>query len=149
MISHCATWTYHHSGLNERITLADFDWRVNPKLLRADCFQLHTFKFVAEGHNPLIISKPGTGKIHVTNAVAYQATLQGHKVRYLETDGAFGRFALGGASEQRRQLRTLLDAEPTGARRSVPGLGPDAIGVVLVDMVRRVEGLPETPDPNR
>lgn len=99
---------YQQSGLDERITLADFDWRFNPKLPRAACFELHTLKFVAEGHNALIIGKPGTGKSHVAKAVAYQATLQGHNVRYLEADSAFGQYALG---EQRQQLRTLLDAD--------------------------------------
>jgi DNA replication protein DnaC len=102
---------YQQSGLDERITLADFDWRFNPKLPRAACFELHTLKFVAEGHNSLIIGKPGTGKSHVAKAVAYQATLQGHKVRYLEADSAFGQYALSDATEQRQQMRTLLDAD--------------------------------------
>lgn len=29
------------SGLDERPTLADIDWRFNPKLPRAACFELH------------------------------------------------------------------------------------------------------------
>ena len=40
---------YQQSGLDERMALADFDWRFNPKLPRAACFELHTLKFVAEG----------------------------------------------------------------------------------------------------
>jgi hypothetical protein len=40
---------YQKSGLDERVSLADFDWRFNPKLPRAACFELHTLKFVAEG----------------------------------------------------------------------------------------------------
>jgi DNA replication protein DnaC len=102
---------YQQSGLDERATLADFDWRFNPKLPRAACFDLHTLKFVAEGHNALIIGKPGTGKSHVAKAVAYQATLQGHNVRYLEADTAFGQYALGDAAEQQRQMRALLEAD--------------------------------------
>lgn len=43
--------------------------------------------------------------------MAYQATLQGHNVRYLEADGAFAAYALGGDAEQRQQLRTLVDAD--------------------------------------
>jgi len=62
---------YQQSGLGERITLADFDWRFNPKLPRAACFKLHTLNFVAEGHNALIIGKPGTGKSYVAKALAY------------------------------------------------------------------------------
>lgn len=102
---------YKQSGLDERVTLADFDWRFTPKLPRAACFELHTLKFIAEGQNGLIIGKPGTGKSHVAKAVAYQATLQGHHVRYLEADSAFAQYALGSEAEQRQQLRALLEAD--------------------------------------
>jgi DNA replication protein DnaC len=67
---------YKRSGLDEKLTLADFDWRFNPKLPRAACFELHTLKFIAHGTNALIVGKPGTGKSHLAKAVAYQATLQ-------------------------------------------------------------------------
>ena len=53
---------FKRSGLSERATLADLDWRFNPKLPRQACFELHTLKFIAEGANALIIGKPGTGK---------------------------------------------------------------------------------------
>ena len=67
---------FKRSGLDERPSLADFDWRFNPKLPRSACFELHTLKLIGEGANALIIGKPGTGKSHVAKAVAYQATLQ-------------------------------------------------------------------------
>ena len=88
------------SGLGERLTLADFDWRFNPKLPRSACFELHTLKFIAEGANALIIGKPGTGKSHVAKAVAYQATLQGYDVRYVEADSEFARYGLASQEEQ-------------------------------------------------
>jgi DNA replication protein DnaC len=62
--------------------------------------QLHTLKFIAEGSNALIIGKTGTGKSHVAKAVAYQATLQAYKVRYLEADTEFAQFGLAGTDEQ-------------------------------------------------
>ena len=65
---------YKQSGLDERATLTDFDWRFNPKLPRQACFELHTLKFITEGSNALIIGKPGTGKSHVAKA----AGLPGH-----------------------------------------------------------------------
>ncbi|MBU2773354.1 ATP-binding protein [Acidithiobacillus ferrooxidans] len=102
---------YHKSGLDERATLTDFDWRFNPKLPRQACFELHTLKFIAEGQNALIIGKPGTGKSHIAKAVAYQATLQGHDVRYLEADSIFARYALDSGADQERQLRPLLNAD--------------------------------------
>ena len=91
---------FKQSRLDERPTLADFDWRFNPKLPRQACFELHTLKFIGEGANALILGKPGTGKSHLAKAVAYQATLQGHDVRYVEADSEFARFALCNAQEQ-------------------------------------------------
>ena len=91
---------YKRSGLDERPTLVDFDWQFNPKLPRAACFELHTLKFVAEGANALIVGKPGTGKSHTAKAVAYQATLQGLHVRYVEADTALAQYALASAAEQ-------------------------------------------------
>ena len=102
---------YLHSGLDERATLHDFDWRFNPKLPRQACFELHTLKFITEGANALIIGKTGTGKSHVAKAVAYQATLQGYNVRYEEADSAFAQFALAGPDEQDKRLKDLLEPD--------------------------------------
>lgn len=102
---------FHKSGLDERASLNDFDWRFNAKLPRQACFELHTLKFVAEGQNALLVGKPGTGKSHVAKAIAYQATLQGHDVRYLEADTIFAQYALGSEADQQRQLRPLLAAD--------------------------------------
>lgn len=102
---------YQQSGLDERATLADFDWRFNPKLPRAACFELHTLKFLAEGQNALIVGKPGTGKSHVAKAVAYQATLSGHTVRYLEADSALAQITLDDPAEQRERVRPLIETD--------------------------------------
>lgn len=102
---------YQQSGLDERLTLGDFDWRFNPKLPRQACFELHTLKFIAEGQNGLIIGKPGTGKSHIAKAVAYNATLQGHDVRYLEADSVFAHHALSSAADQQRLLQPWIEAD--------------------------------------
>jgi DNA replication protein DnaC len=102
---------YQHSGLDERLTLGDFDWRFNPKLPRQACFELHTLKFIAEGQNGLIIGKPGTGKSHIAKALAYNATLQGHDVRYLEADSVFAHYALSSAADQQRLLQPWIEAD--------------------------------------
>ncbi|MEO6959579.1 MAG: IS21-like element helper ATPase IstB [Burkholderiaceae bacterium] len=102
---------YVKSGLDERATLNDLDWRFNPKLPRQACFELLTLKFISDGANALIIGKPGTGKSHVAKAAAYQATLQGYHVRYLEADSALAHYGLGTPDEQNKLLRTLLEPD--------------------------------------
>jgi len=102
---------FKHSRLEERLTLVDFDWHFNPKLPRQACFELHTLKFIGEGANALIIGKPGTGKSHMAKAVAYQATLQGHDVRYVEADTEFAGFALASPQEQTALMRAYIEPD--------------------------------------
>ena len=102
---------YKKSGLDERATLHDFDWRFNPKLPRQACFELLTLKFIGDGANALIIGRPGTGKSHVAKAVAYQATLQGYDVQYLEADSAFAKYSLASAAEQGQLLQNLIEPD--------------------------------------
>ncbi len=102
---------FKRSGLDERACLADFDWRFNPKLPRSACFELHTLKFIGEGANALIIGKPGTGKSHVAKAVAYQATLQGYSVKYVEADSDFAKFGLATQAEQAKILSAYTDPD--------------------------------------
>jgi DNA replication protein DnaC len=102
---------YKRSGLDERASLADLDWRFNPKLPRPACFELHTLKFISEGANALIVGKPGTGKSHVAKALAYQATLQGYDVRYLEADTEFARYALADSRERAQLLKEWVQPD--------------------------------------
>ncbi|WNC95148.1 IS21-like element helper ATPase IstB (plasmid) [Paraburkholderia sp. FT54] len=102
---------YQQSGLEEKLTLAEFDWSFNPKVPRQACFQLHALKFIAEGKNALIIGKPGTGKSHVAKAVAYHAVQHGHKVQYLETDDFFNRYALSAPAQRETRFRAILECD--------------------------------------
>jgi len=56
----------------------------------------------AEGANALIIGTPSTEKSHVAKAVAYQATLQGHDVRYVEANTEFARLRWPAPRSRRR-----------------------------------------------
>ena len=96
---------FKQSGLDERLTLTDFDWRFNPKVPRQACFELHTLKFITEGINGLLIGKPGTGKSHIAKAVAYQGVLQGYEVRYVEADSVFAHYCLASPDEQVKRNR--------------------------------------------
>jgi DNA replication protein DnaC len=102
---------FKRCGLDERLTLVDFDWRFNPKLPRSACFELHTLKFIAEGANALIIGKPGTGKSHVAKALAYQGTLQGYDVRYVEADTEFAQYGLASPQEQAQLLKGWVEPD--------------------------------------
>ena len=102
---------FKRCGLDERPTLVDFDWRFNPKLPRSACFELHALKFITEGANALLIGKPGTGKSHIAKAVAYQATLQGYDVRYVEADTEFARYGLASAEEQAQLLKGWIEPD--------------------------------------
>jgi DNA replication protein DnaC len=101
---------FKQCGLDERLTLNDFDWHFNPKVPRQACFELHTLKFITEGINGLLIGKPGTGKSHIAKAVAYQATLQGYDVRYVEADSVFAHYCLASPAEQAKLLKASAGA---------------------------------------
>lgn len=68
-------------------------------------------KFLSEGANALIVGKPGTGKSHIAKAVAYQATLLGHDVSYIEADSEFARYALADADERASLLKGWVAAD--------------------------------------
>jgi DNA replication protein DnaC len=102
---------YQHSGLDEKLTLADFDWGFNPKIPKQACFELHTLKFIAGGENALLIGRPGTGKSTIAKAVAYNAILQGYRVHYVETDAFFAHCAFSAPAQRTTQLRSLIEAD--------------------------------------
>ncbi len=102
---------FKRSGLDERPSLANFDWRFNPKLPRSACFKLHTLKFIGERAIMLIIGKPGTGKSHVAKAVAYLATLQKYDVRYVEADTEFACYGLASTAEHAEQLKGWIEPD--------------------------------------
>jgi DNA replication protein DnaC len=75
---------YALSGLPERKTLAELDWRYNPQVPKRDLLELSTLKFIDAREDALLIGKPGTGKSHVAKALALLAVERGYKVLYRE-----------------------------------------------------------------
>jgi len=102
---------YQQSGLDEKVTLAEFDWGFNPKLPKQACFELHTLKFVAQADNAIIIGPPGTGKSHASKAIAYNAILQGYRVVYVDTDEWLAELVLSPAAARKTRLRPVIDAD--------------------------------------
>lgn len=68
------------AGFRESKTLEDFDWTFNPKLPRAEIYELATCRFVREGRCALFVGPPGLGKSHLSQAIGYEAIKQGHTV---------------------------------------------------------------------
>lgn len=99
------------SGLDERASLADFDWGYNPKIPKRTCFELHTLKFITEGDGALFIGPPGTGKSHVAKAIAYAAVRTGLRVAYLEADDFLASLLPLSATDKRKRIQPVLDAD--------------------------------------
>ncbi len=102
---------YHLSGLEERASLAEFDWGYNPKIPKRACFELHALKFIAEGDNAILIGPPGTGKSHVAKAIAYSAVRAALRVLYTEADEVLGALVQAAAPEKRKLVKLALDAD--------------------------------------
>jgi DNA replication protein DnaC len=102
---------YQFSGLDERASLAEFDWSYNPKIPKRTCFELHTLKFIAEGECAILIGPPGTGKSHVAKAIAYAAIRSSLRVYYAEADDFLGQLAFAAPAEKRKLMKPLIDAD--------------------------------------
>jgi DNA replication protein DnaC len=91
---------------------------------------------MAEGANALIVGKPGTGKSHTAKAVAYQATLQGLHVRYVEADTALAQYALASSQEQAEQVKSwsepdLLVLDDLFLARRIPEAAAELLQAVV------------------
>lgn len=99
------------SGLEERASLAEFDWNYNPKIPKRTCFELHTLKFIAEGQSALCIGPPGTGKSHVAKAIAYSAVRSGLRVVYADADDLLVNLVQASPLTKRRLIKPIIDAD--------------------------------------
>ena len=102
---------FQRSGLDERTSLAEFDWAFNPKIPKRTCFELHTLKFIAEGQSALLIGQPGTGKSHVAKAIAYAAVRSELRVLYTTADEFLINLVQASPLTKRRLFKPALDAD--------------------------------------
>ena len=127
---------YQLSGLEERASLAEFDWGYNPKIPKRTCFELHTLKFIAEGDSALLIGQPGTGKSHVAKAIAYAALRSGLRVLYSEADELLASLAQASPADKRKLLKPVIDADllvldDLFLARQLPAEAADALQSIL------------------
>lgn len=70
------------SRLPERKTLESFDFAFQPTLDRNLVLELATLAFLEKGRNVLLAGWSGTGKSHIAKALALNACVANHRVRY-------------------------------------------------------------------
>ncbi len=69
------------SGLDQRKTLAQFDFAAVPQLNRSAVLELANCGFLNRGENILMCGPTGTGKSHLANALGFEALRRGHSVQ--------------------------------------------------------------------
>jgi DNA replication protein DnaC len=94
-------------------TLEGFDFSFNPKLNKAQLFDLATCAFIERHENVLIYGPTGVGKSHIAQALAHEACRRGYEVLFINTAKMLTHLAGGradGTHEQRlaRYIRPAL-----------------------------------------
>jgi len=129
------------AGIATVKTLADFDWRFNPKIPKAQVIELASARFIQSHGGVLLIGPPGVGKSHVATAIAVGAIHAGHRVLVRSTFDLVADFAQADATGTRRDLVRqltqvdLLVLEDFGMKK----LGATAAEDLLEVFVRRHE----------
>ena len=71
--------------VNHTKTLEAFDFAFNPGLNRQQVLNLASCDYVRQHHNVLICGPTGTGKTHLSQALAHEACRQGFDVLFIHT----------------------------------------------------------------
>jgi DNA replication protein DnaC len=82
-------------------TLEGFDFGFNPKLNKAEVFDLAACHFIEQRRNVLIFGPCGVGKSHLAQALAHEACRRGYEVLFVTTARMLQHLAGGRADESR------------------------------------------------
>ena len=123
-------------------TLEGFDFSFNPKLNKAQVFDLATCAFIERHENVLIYGPTGVGKSHLAQALAHEACRRGYEVLFINTAKMLGHLAGGradGTHEQRLARYTrpaLLVLDDFGLKPLRPP-GPEDLYDVITERYER------------
>ena len=103
-------------------TLEGFDFSFNPKLNKAQVFDLATGQFIERHESVLVYGPTGVGKSHLAQALAHEACRRGYEVLFVATDKMLTHLA-GGRADGTREARLARYTRPAadaGARLGTP-----------------------------
>lgn len=118
-------------------TLDAFDFAFNPKMNRAQIYELAAGRFIEQREDALLLGPPGTGKSHIAQAIGHSAILQGHKVRYYEVYRLLEEIADATLDGERKRFLEqtsrvpLLILDDLGMRKLPPTAAEDLLEVIL------------------
>jgi DNA replication protein DnaC len=104
-------------------TLESFDFGFNPKLNKAQIFDLATCQFIARHESVLVYSPTGVGKSHLAQALAHEACRRGYEVVFINTDKMLAHLA-GGRADGTHEQRLVRYTHPDLLVRDDFGLKP-------------------------
>src|SRR5881397_2717160 len=91
-------------------TLESFDFGFNPKLNKAQVFDLATGQFIGRHESVLVYGPTGVGKSHLAQALAHEACRRGYEVLFVATDKMLTHVAGGRADGTRESCLAPVHA---------------------------------------
>jgi len=93
------------AGLPAVKTLEQFDFGFQPSLDEAKIRDLHTLRFLGQGHNVIFLGPPGCGKTHLSISLGHAAITAGEMVHFITARDLFAK--LRSATDTRLHFKRL------------------------------------------